>query len=165
MPIHITLEKIGLLTCVIINMSIVFNYSKIWTTVNIFLQKEEPNLLLRQLKKNGENTGCPPPLTFSFYCMRWVFTQLLHKQTHESLQSLLRRSIRSIRNGVGMNGGDSSNSPDTPSTLSKIWTRSKATFHTALSLSNLCLFPDVILLPVLHSPAAFSLTWFQLQIS
>ena len=29
MPIHITLEKIGLLTCVIINMSIVFNYSKI----------------------------------------------------------------------------------------------------------------------------------------
>ena len=72
MPIHITLEKIGLLTCVIINMSIVFNYSKIWTTVNIFLQKEEPNLLLRQLKKNGENTGCPPPLTFSFYCMRWV---------------------------------------------------------------------------------------------
>ena len=60
MPIHITLEKIGLLTCVIINMSIVFNYSKIWTTVNIFLQKEEPNLLLRQLKKKWRQYRLSP---------------------------------------------------------------------------------------------------------
>lgn len=50
-------------------------------------------------------------------------------------------------------------------TPSKMWTISKATFHTALSLSNLCHFPDVILPPTLHPPAAFSLTWFQLQFS
>lgn len=67
------------------------------------------------------------------------------------------------RMGLGCVRGDSSSSPDTPSTLSKIWKRSKATFHAAFS--NLCLFPNVILLPVLHSRAAFSWTWLQLQIS
>lgn len=165
MPIHITLEKIGLLTCVIINMSIVFNYSKIWTTVNIFLQKEEPNLLLRQLKKMETIQAVPHLLCF--LSISWG-GYLLSSCTNKPMKtySLCWATVfKASGAGLGWMKGDSSNSPDTPSTLSKIWTRSKATFHIALSLSNLCLFPDVILLPVLHSPAAFSVTWFQLLIS
>ena len=165
MPIHITLEKIGLLTCVIINMSIVFNYSKIWTTVNIFLQKEEPNLLLRQLKKKWRQYRLSPT-SYVFFLFHEVGIYSVVVQTNLWKPTVCWATVfKASGAGLGWMRGDSSNSPDTPSTLSKIWTRSKATFHTALSLSNLCLFPDVILLPVLHSPAAFSVTWFQLLIS